>query len=166
MPKIHTVDEGRACLEEAQLIDPDDALDLDALAGTLVQISLFPGMSQVARDSVHAVALLLAQAPPVDSGGSVAEEAARVVGAAQEDLLSTTAMVKAQLASAVEDALKEIKLAAQGLSDNSAKLTETTASYRDALAHPPPSSSLVAPSASNANLLAPRLLAREAVRVR
>ena len=62
-----------------------------------------------------------------------------VVSAAREALLSTMAMVKAQLASMVEDTLKEIKLAARGLSDNSAKLTETTASYRDALAHPPPS---------------------------
>ena len=67
MPKIHTVDEGWACLEEAQLIDPEDVLDLDALASTLVQISLFPGMSQVARDSVRTVALLLAQALPADS---------------------------------------------------------------------------------------------------
>ena len=45
MLKIHTADEGQACLEEAQLIDPEDALDLDALAGALMQISLFPGMS-------------------------------------------------------------------------------------------------------------------------
>ena len=139
MPKICTMAEGRACLEEAQLIDPEDVLYLNVLAGALVQISLFPGMSQVARDSVHAVALLLAQAFPVDSRGSATEEAARVVGAAREDLLSTTATVKAQLVSMVEDALKEIKLAARGLSDNSAKLTETTALYRDTLAHPPPS---------------------------
>ena len=137
MPKIRTADEGRACLEEVQLINPEDVLDLDMLAGTLVQISLFPGMSQVARDSVRAMAFLLAPALPVDSGGSAAEEAARVVGVAQEDLLSTMATVKAQLASAVEDTLKEIKLAARGLSNNSAKLTETTASYCDAL--PPPS---------------------------
>ena len=114
-------------------------LDLDALASVLVQISLFPGMSQVARDSVRTVALLLAQALPANSGGTAAEEAAKVIGVAWEDLLLTTATVKAQLVSAVEDALKEIKLAAWGLSDNSAKLTETTASYCDALACPPPS---------------------------
>ena len=46
-------------------------------------------------------------------------------------------MVKAQLGTMVEDALKKIKLAAQGLSDNSAKLTETMASYRNTLVHPP-----------------------------
>ena len=66
-------------------------------------------------------------------------------------------MVKAQLGTMVEDALKKIKLAARGLSDNSAKLTETMASYHDTLVHPPPS--LV----SNAAPLAPRLLVRDRV---
>ena len=94
MPEIHTTDEGWACLEEAQLIDSEDVLDLNALASMLVQISLFPGMSQVSRDSVRAVALLLAQALPADSRGMAAEEVAKVVGVAREDLLLTMAWSK------------------------------------------------------------------------
>ena len=36
VPKIHTVEEGCECLEAAQLIELDDTLDVNTLAGTLV----------------------------------------------------------------------------------------------------------------------------------
>ena len=62
--RIRTTKEGRACLIEAQLVESDDTLDADTLAGVLVQISFFPGMSQATRDAVRAVALLLAQVTP------------------------------------------------------------------------------------------------------
>ena len=64
--RIHTAEEGRAYLEEAQLIEPEDTLDSEVLAGALVQISLFPGMLQATRDAVHAVAFLLMQVKLVD----------------------------------------------------------------------------------------------------
>ena len=51
MPRIRTAEEGQACLEAAQLIEPEDAPNIDTLAGALAQISLFPGMSQAARDA-------------------------------------------------------------------------------------------------------------------
>ena len=56
--RICTVEEGQRGLEKAQLIEPEDALDTDALASTLVstlvQISFFLGMSQATRDAVCA----------------------------------------------------------------------------------------------------------------
>ena len=58
--RISTIEEGRACLEEAQLIEPEDTPDIEMLAGALVQIALFPGLSQATRDAVRAVAFLLA----------------------------------------------------------------------------------------------------------
>ena len=61
MSNICTVEEGGICLERAQLIEPEVLLDSDALAGALVQISLFPGLSQAARDAVRTVALLMVQ---------------------------------------------------------------------------------------------------------
>ena len=62
LTKIHTPAEARACLQDAQLIEPDDDTSApDTLAGALVQISLFPGLSQAARDATHSVALLLVQ---------------------------------------------------------------------------------------------------------
>ena len=87
MLKIHTVEEGQACLEEVQLINLEGVLDLNMLASTLVQISLFPGMSQVVRDTIHAVTLLMAQALPTNTGGTVAEEAVKVISVVWEDLL-------------------------------------------------------------------------------
>ena len=36
LPKIHTMEEGRAFPEKAQLIDPEDVLDLNALLCLLV----------------------------------------------------------------------------------------------------------------------------------
>ena len=47
--RIRTAEEGRVCLEAAQLIELGDTLDTDALASALVQVSLFPGMSQAAQ---------------------------------------------------------------------------------------------------------------------
>ena len=67
MPKIYTMKEGHECLEAAQLIEPDDMLDIDTLAGMLVQISLFLGMSQAMRDSMCATTLLMAKPAPADA---------------------------------------------------------------------------------------------------
>ena len=61
MLNICMVEEGRICLENAQLIEPEDTLDSDVLAGALVQISLFLGLSQAARDAMCVVALLMVQ---------------------------------------------------------------------------------------------------------
>ena len=61
MPNICTAEEGRICLKKAQLIEPEDMLHSDVLAGALVQISLFPGLSQVARNAMRTVALLMVQ---------------------------------------------------------------------------------------------------------
>ena len=74
--RLSTIEEGRACLEEAQLIEPEDAPDIKMLAGALVQIALFPGLSQAMRDAVHAVAFLLAQVTPDDTGDEATERLA------------------------------------------------------------------------------------------
>lgn len=71
--RICTVEEGQACLEEAQLIEPKDMLGLDTLASTLVQISFLPGMPQAIRDPMHAIVLLLAQTTLVNTGEAVIE---------------------------------------------------------------------------------------------
>ena len=67
-PKIRTTEEGRKYLEEMQLIESEDTLDGEVLAGTLTQISLFPSMLQAARDAVRLVALLMVRAGPGEAG--------------------------------------------------------------------------------------------------
>ena len=59
--KIHNTEEGRKYLKEAQLIELEDTIDGEVLASALVQISLFPGMSQAMRDAMCMVAFLLVQ---------------------------------------------------------------------------------------------------------
>ena len=67
-PKIRTAEEGRKYLEEMQLIELEDTLDGEVLAGALTQIALFPGMLQAARDAVWSVALLMVRAGPGEAG--------------------------------------------------------------------------------------------------
>ena len=71
--KISTIEEGRACLEEAQLIEPENAPDIETLVGALVQITLIPGLSQATRDAVYAVAFLLVQVTPDNTGDAAAD---------------------------------------------------------------------------------------------
>ena len=66
--RICTTEEGWTCLEATQLIEPGEALGSNVLASALIQISLFPGMSQAMRDSVRTVMLLMAKAAPADVG--------------------------------------------------------------------------------------------------
>ena len=149
-PRICTVEEGQACLEEAQLIEPEVMPNLDTLASALVQISLFLGMSQAARDTICTVALFMVQMAPSDIG-----EAAigGIVNRVVDKLLDA---VKA----AIQAAITEIKSASTVLSESSTQIAATATSYWDILksitaSHAPPAPSLDA-----------RVCAREGVKAR
>ena len=58
---IRSAEEGRTYLEEEALIDPGERIDMDAMAGTLVQVSLLEGIPAPVSLAVRAVALILAQ---------------------------------------------------------------------------------------------------------
>ena len=123
MPNIHTVEEGRICLKKAQLIELEDLLDSDALAGALVQISLFLGLSQAARDAVCAVAFLMVQ--PKQAG--VEDAAVKNIMDRVVDRL--VEVVK----TATQATVAEIKSALSTLAESSTQMTATATSYRDAL---------------------------------
>ena len=57
---IHNVEEGRLYLEEA-LLDLGEQLNLDALAGTLVQVSMMEDTPALVSHTVRVVVLILAQ---------------------------------------------------------------------------------------------------------
>ena len=121
--KIHTPAEARACLLDAQLIDTDDTLTHDTLAGALVQTSLFPGLSQAAKDAICSVAILLAQTKLADDGGVEAEGlAGRVMDKVAEAVKAVT-----------QAAISEVKAASTMLTESSTQIAATTTSYRDAL---------------------------------
>ena len=115
MTNICIVEEGRKYPKEAQLIELEDALDSEVLASALVQnqISLFPGMLQATRDTVHTVALSLVQVK-LDGFGDTATK--RIVDRVVDRL---TDVVKA----ATQAAVTEIKSASTALVESSTQFT-------------------------------------------
>ena len=154
-----SAEEGRAYLEEEAFIEPGESADAEVLAGALVQIALMEGMTPKASHAVRSVALMLAQLRSVTVGDSALESMETKVAT-----LVRKATEKMEVA--ISNMTEVLKAAAQGLTDNTVKLTETTASYKDVLANaaprrPPGHVAPVHPPA-----LAPRLQAREGVRAR
>src|SRR6266481_1944831 len=90
----------------------------------------------------------------------------QAVGAAQEKVQEVMAQLREQIDGASGRLAEDIKAVMKGLSDNTAKLTETTASYRDVLkrASPPNPNSMGGPQGTS--LLDPRTQAREGVKAR
>ena len=147
--KIRTPAEARACLQDAQLIKPDDDTSApDMLAGALVQISLFPGLSQAARDAMHSVALLLVQA-----------KLAVNVEAVAEGLLER---MMGKLAEAVKEvtmaAVTEVKSTSSTLTESSMQIAATAILYRDTL------KSMATSSTASAATLDARVRAWEGVK--
>ena len=93
------------------------------LAGSLVQISLFPGLSQAARDATCSVALLLAQMEP---SANVDKAAERLMGQMLDKFTETVEAV-------TQAAVAEVKSASSALTVSSTQIATTTVSYRDAL---------------------------------
>ena len=187
---MRTIEEAWVFLEEAHLIEQEDVLDLETLAGTLVQISLYLGLSQATRDAVHAVALLMAQVA-LDNMGELAidritdrivnkltdtvkamvptkeqvevmvREAARC--GLQEGLGAVLLEAEAKLRAIAEETVLKMKQVTQGMSKMTTKFTESSMMYWDVLVRSPPWSNGVEPRFSQ---LGPRLQAREGMRAR
>ena len=149
-PKIRTAEEGRMCLEDAQLIEPGEALDFNILAGALIQISLFPGMLQAMRDSVHAVALLMAKAAPADVGEDT------IGGIVDHVVDKLSDAVKA----ATQAAIAEIKSVYTVLTESSTQMAATATSYRDVLKSTATGQAVMTPS------LDARVRVREGIKAR
>ena len=123
MLNICTVEEGRISLKNAQLIEPEDMLDSDILAGVLVQILLFLGLSQVARDAMRMVVLLMVQS-----------KQARVEDAAAEGIVDRVVDRLADVVkAATQVAVAEIKSALSVLAESSTQMAATATSYQDTL---------------------------------
>ena len=151
MPNIRTVEEGRICLEKDQLNEPEDLLDSDALAGALVQISLFLGLSQAARDAVHVVAFLMVQ-----------PKQARVEDVAVENVVDRVVDRLAEVVkTTTQAAVTEIKSASSALAESSTQMAATATSYWDALTSKGPSPNPIAAAAT----LDMRVRVREGVKL-
>ena len=132
---VLSAEEGRAFLEEEAILDPEDQIDVDILSGALVQITLMEGMTSKESHAVCSIALMLEQVRVNSIGDSVLKSV--------EARMSTIVDKATKKMEAVANRMTEgLKAAAQGLANNTVKLTETTASYRDILAGASPRSHL------------------------
>ena len=148
--RICTAEEGRTCLEDAQLIEPGEALDLDVLASALYQISFFQGMLQATRDSVRTVALLMAKAVPADAGEDV------IGGIVDRVVDKLSGAVKA----ATQAAVAEIKSTSTMLMESSTQMAAMATSYHDVLKSTATSQATMTPS------LDARVHVREGIKAR
>ena len=122
------------------------------LAGALVQISFFPGMSQATRDAVCAVAILLAQVTPPHK-----------VATPSEDFMDRVAVkLVGVVKMATQAAIEEIKQASSTLAESSTQIAASATSYWDALKNMPISTATPAPTVS----LNARVRTREGIKVR
>src|SRR6266481_4898681 len=147
------------------------------------QTSLLPGIrgSRTNTNAVRSVAYVLAGLDTDDKVQDIVDavtdqlagqldatrdKALQAVGAAQEKVQEVTVQLREQIDGASGRLAEDIKAVTKGLSNNTAKLKETTASYRDVLkwAGPPNPNSMGGPQCTS--LLDPRTQARERVKAR
>ena len=139
---------------------------MDDLAGMLFQISMLPGIrsNKSGMDATRTVAFVLAQAEldskPLDIAEAVmvrVEACLDVLAAgAEARVAEASRSLKSQVEAVIKGTVESLQQAARGVSDSSAKLTESTMRYRDALAGPAPGAPRGEPRLMQ---LAPRLRA-------
>ena len=183
---ICSPEEGRLYLEEEAFIDPGEHIDLDAMAGTLVQVSLMADIPVPVGLVVRAVALILVQmkteppkanngtgTTPSSSADAVTTKLEAHVKAMQEVVVSVAvkmreSMIEAamafqtQMETTAEKTLEGLHVVAQGISELMVKLTKTSTNYRNALLRQPPQAGPL--NALRSIHFTPRLKAREGVR--
>ena len=101
------------------LIELEDKLDGELLAGALVQVSLFPGMLQAGRDAVWSVALLLVRLGPSEARAPALNDCM------ERMVLEFTVALK----SITQWAILEVKMASSMLTETSTQFTATATSY-------------------------------------
>ena len=103
------------------------------MAGSLVQISLLEGIPAPVRLAVCLVVLILAQLKME----SISETLLEMMGPKVDAMVGKAAAMLTEIETAAEKSLKGLCTATQGVSDSTAKLTETSTNYRDALLRHP-----------------------------
>ena len=172
------MEEGRAYLEEEALIDPGEQVDLDAMAGTLIQLLVMEGTPGPVGLAVRAVALILAHmkmesvsevlAKMMESrlDSMMGKAADKLVEDVQKQLKDMVGVLEGTLGEATTSLAKELGKTAEGLSENATKIAESTGTYRDALTKMGPRGTTHTTVPAHNSMLAPRVQAREGVKAR
>ena len=155
---IQNVEDGRHYLEEEALTDPGECVDLDAMVGSLVQISLLEGILVPVHLAVCSVVLILAQLKME----SISETLLKMMEPKVDAMVGKAADKFAELEVVAEKILEGLRAATQGVSDSTAKLAETSTNYHDTLLHHPAQTS--SPNSPPPLHLPTQLKAREGIK--
>ena len=130
---ICSAEEGRTYLEEEALIDPGEHVDMDAMAGTLVQVSLLEGIQALVSLTVRKVALILAQMKME----FMSETLLKMMEPKIDLIVGKAADKLAEMGTAAKKTLEDLRAATQGASDIQAGRNFHQLSQRPALPPPP-----------------------------
>ena len=97
-------------------------MDLDAMAGSLVQISLLEGIPAPVCLAVRSVALILAQLKME----SISETLLEMMGLKVDAMVGKAVARLAEIETAAKKTLEGLRTATQGVSNSTVKLTKTS----------------------------------------
>ena len=148
--------EGQAFLEEEGLIDQEGGLDLDAMVGTLTQISLMTDMLAKVSHMIRSVMLILVQMKLE----SVGEAMFSAMETRLEDMVAkATESAASSLRMLVNTMAAEIKAATANMATSAMQIAVSASSYWDALKSTPG-------PGNGGDTMDVRLRAREGVKAR
>ena len=153
--------DGQVFLDEEGIIDSAEQIDVDILAGALVQIALMEGMTCKVSHAVRLVALMLAQLRLDAIGDSILKN----VETKLDTLVGKVVEAMSKMGETVATLQEDVEKSNQSLKENVANITQTAGSYRDILARDSPTNANTRTAASRPSLLRPRVWAREGVKV-
>ena len=165
--------EGMTYLESAQLTVSGIPFMVEALVGELFQISMLPGIktSRENTNVVRVAAYVLAGLDMDEKVAAIAEavsdqlttqmdevkgKAVVAIHDTQEQMWEVLGKVKEQIHGMMVSFSEGLDKAAKGLSENAARITETTISYRDMLTQGSPRNHQNTAAPASTLLLAPR----------
>ena len=152
--------DGQVFLDEEGIIDSVEQIDVDVLAGALVQIVLMEGMTCKASHTICSVALMLAQLRLDAIGDSILKN----VETKLDTLVGKAVEAMSKTGETVATLQEDIEKSNQSLKENVANITRTAGSYRDVLVRDSPTNANTQTAASRPSLLRSRVQAREGVK--
>ena len=124
-----SLEDGWAFLDKEAIIDLVEQIDMDVLAGALVQIALMEGMTCKVSHAICSVALMLVQLRLDAIGDSIL----KIMETKLDALVGKAAETMSKMGKTMATLQEDIKKSNQSLKENVANITQTAGSYRGIL---------------------------------
>lgn len=180
---IMDAEEGKSYLEHVLLTVPGESWTIDTLSTSLLQVTQLKGVTRPINNALRAIALVLTRLDRDEKSEKIAVQVNTHMSEQAEGLLAkareastvidkaaanATASIAHSVAEATASAVQDIRAATSSVTTSTARLTETTMSYKDILTkaasqNPSP---LVATTPVPTLSLDARVTAREGIKLR